>query len=203
MKSKTCEHCGKQFVAAYRVKKAYWATRRFCSDECRIEGTRGESRSTKGVEKLSLKERFWSKVKRGKPTECWPWQGSCDLPGYGILGATRGNPALRAHRVAYELCVGQIPEGLSVLHKCDNPPCVNPVHLFLGTRADNNRDRAAKGRSGDHRGEKNRNAKLTGSQVEEIIACVESGETQTAVAKRYGIQQPHVSRIIRGHAWSR
>lgn len=96
-----------------------------------------------------LEKRFSSKVDRsGGPAACWPWKGAWRTEkGYGrILKDRRKGRALRAHRVAWELAHGPIPLGLCVCHACDNPPCCNPAHLFLGTMLDNNRDRDAKDR---------------------------------------------------------
>lgn len=87
-------------------------------------------------------DRFWNKVDRSG--DCWTWQGSRDRKGYGRVSVNQ-RPVL-AHRFSWTLSHGPIPDGLCVLHKCDNPPCVNPEHLFLGTIADNNRDMVAKGR---------------------------------------------------------
>jgi len=86
-------------------------------------------------------ERFWCGVKRGEPDECWPWTRSLSPKGYGRV---RGR---NAHRVAYELTYGPIPPGMFVCHTCDNPPCCNPAHLFLGTYLDNIADMVAKKRS--------------------------------------------------------
>ncbi len=87
--------------------------------------------------------KFWAKVQ--KSDGCWVWQG-CIVRRYGVLG--HDGKQVKAHRVAWGLTNGPIPNGLSVLHKCDNPPCVRPDHLFLGTQLDNMRDCSAKGRSG-------------------------------------------------------
>jgi DNA-binding Xre family transcriptional regulator len=88
--------------------------------------------------------RFWSKV--DTTGECWLWMGSRRPLGYGAVKV--GGRVLHAHRVAYELTHGSIPEGFVVMHRCDNPPCVNPAHLHLGTRSENTRDMHAKGRTG-------------------------------------------------------
>jgi len=89
-----------------------------------------------------LAERFHEKVRFGRG--CWLWTGATMWKGYGAIGYF--GKVLRAHRVAWELCVGPIPRGRQVLHHCDNPACVRPNHLFLGTARDNSRDMSAKGR---------------------------------------------------------
>jgi hypothetical protein len=96
--------------------------------------------------RTAIADRFWAKVEK-MPDGCWVWQAARSVSGYGLLapsGGVRGDR--RAHRVSWELHNGPIPAGLWVLHSCDNPPCVNPDHLFLGTRSDNMRDCASKGR---------------------------------------------------------
>lgn len=126
---------------------------------------------------LADPRRFWAKVDRRGPDECWPWTADRKARGYGrfmLDGKVRN-----ASRVAYELLVGPIPEGLFVCHRCDNPPCVNPAHLFVATHLENNADMRRKGRGP--------NVKLTEAQVIEIRALRADGATLTAIGARYGV----------------
>lgn len=94
--------------------------------------------------RAGLKARFWSKVSIREPKECWPWIGKRDKDGYGKI--RNYYKEVRAHRLSYELNIGDIPTGKVVCHSCDNPRCVNPSHLWVGTIGDNNRDMYQKGR---------------------------------------------------------
>ena len=108
---------------------------------------------------------------------------------------------LLAHRVSWELQNGPIPEGLKVLHHCDNPPCVNPKHLFLGTIQDNADDMTSKNRQRGAPGERNAQAKLTDQDVRDIRVSIRKGLSQRQVAKNFNIDQAVVGRIMRGTAW--
>lgn len=157
--------------------------------------------------------RFWAKVdKSAGPDGCWIWTG-CRLPfGHGVV---RINPKIKnwlAHRISWVLFFGDIPDGVGyhgtcVLHRCDNPPCVNPDHLFLGTAADNNADRDRKGRRARHfvrnpssilRGERNPTSKLTDAQV--IYARL-SMESHAALGREFGVSAGAIAHIRKGRAW--
>lgn len=156
-------------------------------------------------ERLTLADRFWPKVRKAGPDDCWDWAGAL-MRGYGYLGRIPATsqgplvPSIYATHAAWKIHTGQdVPDGMCMCHKCDRPICVNPAHLFLGTRADNNRDRTAKGRTASHVGELNPSAKLSPGQVAEIRRRYEiGGSTQISLAEEFGIKQPQVSRIVRG-----
>src|ERR1700743_1519207 len=128
---------------------------------------------------------------------CREWLRSLNASGYGTL-KWKGECVL-AHRQSYGEFIGQIPDGLHVLHHCDNRKCINPSHLFLGTNKDNVSDRVSKGRSGALRGERNRNAKLTTAEVLEILS---STEGDRALAKRFKVSQGNIWNIRKGGSWS-
>lgn len=147
----------------------------------------------------SPEHRLWAQVK--KSDGCWEWTSATLVDGYGLLRID-GKGKQLAHRFSYELHCGPIPDGIHVLHRCDNRLCVRPEHLFLGTRSDNMQDMVNKGRNADIGGEKNPNAKLSPAQVEEIRVLRASGQTRPEVARRFGISTRMVSLITTGKSWA-
>lgn len=156
--------------------------------------------------------RFWGKVDKESSsifyngTRCWEWNGSRHGKGYGHLQVGRSNH--KAHRVSYVVAFGNIPQGLQALHHCDNPPCTNPDHLFLGTNQDNVSDKVRKGRqarsgpTSPARGESNGKHKLTNAQIEDIRRRYAykgiGGEDTYQLAKAFGVHSSHISRIVNG-----
>lgn len=182
--------CGKETIAGtYRLRHG-------CVKSCGCY----RSDSLRQRYEASRHRNFWNRVDRRGDDECWEWRGRLNEDGYGKLRFRSDDWA--AHRLSWFLCFGEIPEGMCVLHHCDNPKCVNPVHLFLGTHADNMRDMAQKGRR-KHIGcgEDNSSAKLTVSDVRCIHELRARGATQQAIADRFEVTQAHVSRILLGHVW--
>lgn len=133
------------------------------------------------------------------PSECWEWLGSKNSRGYGRVVWNGKN--VRAHRVAWELANGPIPEGKCVLHYCDNPSCVNPHHLWVGSHADNMHDMVEKGRQVYHRGESHGMSKLTEQDVREIRFFLDAGYSQKALALMYGVSISTISLIKTGKIW--
>lgn len=145
-------------------------------------------------------KRFWSKVNKVTGLPCWLWTGSKCNYGYGII-AIKGYSD-KAHRVSYRLAKSD-PGELCVLHKCDTPACVNPEHLFLGTRQDNNLDRVLKNRDGNHKGVANGRAKLTDNQVKAILEEYKILKTSySKLALKYRISKSAVAFIIRRKHWT-
>lgn len=129
------------------------------------------------------------------PSGCLEWKAG-KSSGYGRF--RNGGRMMFAHRVSYELHHGAIPDGLHVLHRCDNPACVNPSHLFLGTHAENMADKSSKERQA--RGERNGIAKLSAADVLAIRAS--GGITQRSLAREYGVSQAQIWRLLVGKQWT-
>lgn len=186
---RVCPTCQKTFVVyPYQTKQGRGV---FCSKECHTESM---------VEPLA--ERFWRFV--NKTETCWLWTGAHS--NYGLLNERGRTKTLIASRVSWEIHNGPIPDGLYVLHDCpggDNPLCVNPAHLWLGTAADNSHDMMAKGRNADRSGEHNGQAKLTWEKVNLIRAKFDNdGVSVKELASEFQVHQQTISDVVRRRNWN-
>jgi hypothetical protein len=181
-----CAHCGaidhRYFPPSLR--------RTYCSPRC---GFRARSGRAEG-------KRFWrvfDLVAQSDRGACIEWPGTRTHFGHGIVGAPRDcKGKVYAHRLAYEMFVGPIPDGMFVCHHCDNPPCCNPDHLFIGRHADNSADMKAKGRQA--RGSRQHKAKLT----EEAVAAIRSSDgSDRALASLYGVTPQNIMAVRKGLTW--
>lgn len=130
---------------------------------------------------------------------CHEWLGARNRRGYGNINVD--GKSLKAHRVAWELYLGTIPDGLCVLHKCDNPPCINPEHLFLGTRQDNIDDMFSKGRGHKAFGAGTNKTKLRDADIERIREACLFGAMQIHIAALYDTTQGTIGKIVRRETW--
>lgn len=131
---KKCETCGAPFQKRPRDSLAQWLDRAFCSTACANK-----------LKKLTPPHlSYWKHVDKRGHDDCWPWNGLTDITGYGLISFATSN--LRAHRVAYEMAFGPFDPEFVICHQCDNPNCVNPSHLFIGSQKDNMQDASTKGR---------------------------------------------------------
>lgn len=144
-----------------------------------------------------IEKRFWSKVEVKDRKECWIWRAGKDIDGYGMFWIKPQNQW--AHRVAYEFEFGPFNKKLHVLHKCDNPSCVNPHHLFLGTQQDNIDDMLNKGRSA--KGERAHSAKLSGNQVKQIKILIKEGFSASVIAKKFKVHKSTIKDIKSKRTW--
>jgi hypothetical protein len=198
MVSRACEYCGGIFQSlASEIKRGKG---RFCSRACRYAS---ETKSTA--------QRFFEKVDKNGPvhqhlgTRCWIWTAYADRAGYGrIASPGHGTPSRLASHVSWEIHYGDIPPGKIVCHKCDNPPCVNPEHLFVGTHADNMHDKERKGRANRNnpaRGSRQGLAKLTEPEVEYIITQLLVGRTCRSLSEEFSVSKSAVDMIRYRISW--
>lgn len=147
--------------------------------------------------KQPAEERFWLFVNKETGNDCWEWIGSL-VWGYGQIKINK--KMIKGHRFSYELHHGPIPEGMVVMHSCDNRKCVNPLHLSIGTPAQNNKDKVDKNRQA--KGSAHAASKLNEEQVKEIREKLILGLTQRAIAKEYKVSQKCVCNINTGKNWT-
>lgn len=185
---RACEQCGRQFTLRRPGSRP---NQRFHSLRCYGAWKRAHPKP------IAL--RFWSRVRQ--TDTCWLWTGSTNRHGYGYVGVPGYRRPILAHRVAWELTNGLIPRGLLVLHRCDNPPCVRPDHLFIGTHADNMQDAKEKGRT--TQGQRNAASKLTDERVLLIRRRFAVEDiTISALAREYGVGPKHMSNLLKRKIWT-
>ncbi len=188
--TRICEVCKSSFRFHACPDNIQRGRGRFCSTECRRKS-----------QPIPLIKRFQRYI--GMPTEsgCIIWTGHKNNHGYGSIGSeSQKGRMLLAHRVSYEIAHGPISDSIMVLHSCDNPSCVNPDHLFLGTQADNIADMVSKGRGPN--GTKAWNSKLTDNDILEIRNRYASGGvTQRTLSDEFGISQSRICWIIKRKSW--
>ena len=183
---KICLNCGKPCTRKESLSHKQWKQTKFCSRKC----------AARKATDQPLLERFFQNVVIDPVSNCWVWRAGKDGVGYGLF--RYNGISKRTHRVIYEMAVGPILNKLLVLHRCDNPSCVNPWHLFLGTYDDNAADAALKGRARRAIGAFNGNVRLTEDEVFQIRS---DKRKQDKIAKEYGIAQTTVSAIKRRVNW--
>jgi len=150
----------------------------------------------------TIEQRFWPKVAIDDSDKCWIWMAQRKPAGYGQLRFGPDHATTCAHRVAWLIVVGQIPDGMNVLHRCDNPSCVNPRHLFLGSHRDNMLDKERKGRANHPRGEEN-HAKLRTEDVLHIRRLYAAGQaTQADLGRRFHVSPGYIWHLVNGSKWS-
>lgn len=149
---------------------------------------------------MSEQDRFYAKCRKNADSGCLEWQAYRNTGGYGTFYKD-GGIFILAHRWAYERVFGPVPEGQFVLHRCDNPRCVNPDHLWLGTKLDNARDRDQKGRRIALRGEQHGRSKLLAEQIIEIRGLGAGGMTSYRIAKLYRVDSKTVRDILTRKLW--
>lgn len=194
---KVCPNCHKAFNRNLNKSIGDFRKRKFCSHKCSSDYYSGE----RHAKYKSIKDKIEGNIEIST-NGCWNWVGTKRGQSSGVYygGTNIGRKSMLAHRASYELYIDKIPEGMLVCHKCDNPRCVNPEHLFLGTHLDNGRDMSQKNRGTN--GEKSANSKLTSNQVMEIrFAGKLRNMRQKDIAYVFGVSEKAVHKIINNKTW--
>ena len=225
--TRQCAYCGKDFEV--KPSAAARSPAKYCSRECVENSPKGVTRPCQNCgepvyassartaaghglycskkcapqhQAVPVEERFWSKVKTGGPNDCWEWQAFRNTDGYGLV--RHEGRMHSAHRISFLLSGRELVDGLEVMHSCDNPACVNPAHLSLGTHQDNMADRIAKGRHllTVYRGEMHESAKLTEQQVVRARAEYRAGRaTPKQLSIQLGLGASATHSMLSGRTW--
>ena len=182
--TKNCQQCNREFRATKRGK----STPRFCSLDCVCEYLK-QLPKREYVPINTPEERFWAKVDKCGPDECWEWQGRVNEKGYGLFRIS--GKTIRAHRFSLELHKGKLQTGYFALHTCDNPPCCNPNHLYAGTLLQNIHDKMERG---------TQIQKLDPDSVR-YIRSQRGKQTQVALAAELGVSIPLICRVQSRRIW--
>lgn len=182
--NRVCLVCQKPFTSTY-LNRCFT-----CSPSCR---TIRNNRNRGGT----LEHRFWSKVdKISSANGCWLWTRTSNQRGYGMFRLEGKD--VPAHRMSYRMCKGEIPKGMFVCHKCDNPPCVNPEHLFIGTAKDNSDDMIRKGRRGYSPHSKHF---LKETDIPLIKDYRNNGMIYKDIAEMFNVSDRTIGKVCRGERW--
>ena len=184
--------CEGRVVARGMCRKHYMAWNRATPKEQRTPAPR--------LSRLNPAERFHAKVVQGEADQCWPFVGARHASGHGQFFVSKERGRLSAHAFALELATGSpCPPGMETCHRCDNPPCCNPAHLYFGTRKQNVDDMWRRDRG--PRGVRHVNARLNDTSVVAIRTRFAEGDTQTALAAEFGLNAAYISDIVNGRTW--
>jgi hypothetical protein len=187
-----CAHCGTTFT---QTRKVDTYIQRFCSRSCGVTAAHEANRGTG----TPWQERFWLHVPEDRSHGCWEWRGTRRAGGYGRLMTTKPG-TMAAHRASWIIHNGPIPHGMVICHRCDNPPCVNPAHLFLGTQIDNIADMVSKGRQRSLTGTAVATSKFSEEEIQRLRDMASTGLSFSAIARETGVSKAHVRRVVRGQS---
>lgn len=204
--TKSCERCSRKYrnrlASGITIQASQWEKSRFCSRECKYAAQKGMTPHNKGA-RIDLREQLYRHIDRDDPRGCWNWTARRNAGGYGEITVNRKKTT--AHRISYVLHHGPIPEGEGfhgyvVRHKCDNPSCVNPDHLELGTQYQNMQDRKERGREVTPLGSKHGMAKLGDYDVRAIRELA-GHYSQKSLAAMFNISVSAISMIVNRKIW--
>ena len=210
MTNKICIVCGMNYSKRDKDSRIQWNARKFCSRICKNVAQKGSLRSEETKKKMSIAgknspEDVWKQIDKHSECiwfmwTCWEWVGGLNSTGYGVMGIDYKK--YLAHRIVYKEIYGEIMNGLFVLHKCNNPKCCNPNHLYLGTQTDNVEQMFKEGRANTACGERTGAAKLTEKDVLEIRRLYLTGDySQRDLGKMFEVDHKVICNIINRNAW--